>query len=157
MSYIDRNLLDDEQIVYRTKKHFIIFLGPVFWTFVALFCHFNSNSILVNIAFAPAIIAVAMWGYQGLNYLTSEFAVTNKRVLMKEGFFFRHANELRLTTISNISVVQSLIGQALNYGTVVINPFGGNNDVFTLIAELRQFEKAANEQLDKVTRQPPLA
>jgi len=155
MSYIDKNLLADEQIIYRTKKHFIIFFTPAFWLAVALFCRFNSNPILINIAFGPAIVALLTGGYQWLNYVTSEFAITNKRVMMKEGFFFRHANELRLATVSNISIVQSLLGQMLNYGSIVINPFGGNNDVFTQIASAGKFEKAAQEQLDKLGSQNP--
>ena len=148
MGYIDRNLLTDERIVYRTKKHVIIFLGAVFWTAAAFFCLFYPDSTVNKIAFAPAIVALLTWANQWLSFITSDFVVTNKRVLMKEGFFTRHATELRLSTVSSVTVNQTLLGQILNYGTVVINPFGGTSDVFSMIASPVEFQKQAESQAE---------
>ena len=92
-------------------------------------------------------IVASVW----LEYITSEFAVTNKRIMMREGFFFRHMAEIRLNTLSQINVDQSLIGQMLGYGIVTLNAFGAF-DAFTMIASPVQFQKVANEQLDKVVR-----
>ena len=152
MSYIDKNLLDNEEIMYRTKKHYIIFLVPVIWTIAAIFCVMNSNVYLSKLAIVPAFAALVTWGYQWLDYVTSEFVISNKRVMMREGFFFRHTNELRLTTISNITVNQSLLGQILDYGTLIINPFGGQNDVFSEMAHPFEFQKQAHAQLDKLAK-----
>lgn len=154
MSYIEKNLLPDEEVIFRTKKHLIIFLVPCAWIIATLFCLINANPIVVKLAFAPAIAALATLGNSWLTYVTSEFAVTNKRVMMKEGFFFRHSNELRLSTISNITVNQSLLAQMLSYGTLIISPFGADNDVFTEIANPYAFQKNAQIQLDKISSQP---
>ena len=70
---------------------------------------------------------------------------------MREGFFYRHTNETRLATISQINVNQSLLGQILNFGTVIINAFGAF-DTFTMIAKPFLFQKYVNEQLDKVAK-----
>ncbi|EKD53945.1 MAG: putative membrane-associated protein [uncultured bacterium] len=152
MGLIDRNLLPDEQILYRTKKHIIIFLTPLIWIIATLFFLLNPNPMVVKVAIAPAIAALITGVNQWLDYMTSDFAVTNKRILMKEGFFFRHTNDLRLATVSNITVNQSLLGQMLDYGTVVINPFGGENDIFTAIAHPLTFQKESQAQLDKMVR-----
>jgi uncharacterized membrane protein YdbT with pleckstrin-like domain len=69
-------------------------------------------------------------------------------MLMREGFFFRHANEMRLSTVSNVSVNQSLLGRILNYGTVVIQPFGGNQDVFSEIALPQELQRQTQITLD---------
>jgi uncharacterized membrane protein YdbT with pleckstrin-like domain len=149
---IEKNLLPDEQIVYQTRKHFIIFFAPVIWTIATIILLFNSNPLIVKVALAPGIVAALAWLNQWLDYITSVFVVTNKRVMMKEGFFTRHANELRLATVSNMTVNQSLLGQLLDYGIVVINPFGGNNDIFRDIAHPFEFQKQTQTQLDKVVR-----
>ena len=162
MSSLQRNLLPDEQIVYSTKKHYIIFFTPFVWTVGAIILFFfnsfsptfNSNFILSRFYLVPTAIAAVTWINQYLYYVTSEFAVTTKRIMMKEGFFTRHANELRLATVSNVTVNQSLLGQFLDYGIVIVNPFGGNNDIFTDIAHPFEFHKQTQAQLDKITRTP---
>jgi uncharacterized membrane protein YdbT with pleckstrin-like domain len=150
MSYIDKNLLPDEKIMFRTKKHVVLFLWPLIWTLFALYAteYMTHNDLLVKMIFAPWLIALVLWTHAALEYQTSEFVVTNKRVMMREGFFTRHSNEMRLTAISQVNVDQSLVGQMMNYGTVYINAFGAF-DAYTLIASPFQFQKNVNEQLDK--------
>lgn len=152
MGYIDKNLLPDERILYRTKKNKIIFLTPAFLTGICCLFLFNSNPFVVKITFIPAIAALFSWMYEWLDYFTSEYAITTKRILMKEGFFFRHANDTRISTIANVSVNQSLLGQALDYGTVIINTYGGSADPFTEIDQPIKFQRVLQEQVDKVTR-----
>ena len=151
MSYIENNLLPDERILYRTKKHFIIFLTPVVWTLITAFFLFNPYPVLVKVAFLMGIVSSLSWANQALNYATSDFVLTNKRIMMKEGFSFRHTNEARLVTLANVTINQSLFGQLLNYGTVIINTFGGENDPFAQIASPLAFRKQILMQLDKVT------
>jgi uncharacterized membrane protein YdbT with pleckstrin-like domain len=153
MSYIDKNLLPDEKILFRTRKHLIIFFFPVAWL---IFCGFavpymQANPILAKLDWAPWLVALIFWGQVGLDWITSEFAVTNKRVMMREGFFYRHANEMRISAIAQVNVDQSLLGQVLNYGSVSINAFGAT-DAYSMIAKPFIFQKCVNEQLDKITR-----
>jgi uncharacterized membrane protein YdbT with pleckstrin-like domain len=150
MSYLDSNLLPDERILFRTKKHPIIFFGPVvmlvFAVFVSVYLRQHAMTRLVIIV--PWLAAALIWGVVWLNYYTSEFAVTNKRVMMREGFFVRHANELRLTAISQVNVEQNLLGVMLNFGTVQINAFGAF-DGYSMIDHPGVFQKTVNEQLDR--------
>lgn len=152
MSYIDKNLLPDERILFRTKKHLIIFLVPAILTILSIiaYSYMQSNYILSKVDWAPSLIVLIFWAASGLDYVTSEFAVTNKRVMMREGFFTRHANEMRINTISQVNVDQSLLGQVLDYGIVSINAFGAF-DAYPMIAHPFTFQKYVNEQLDKST------
>lgn len=147
MSYIDQNLLTNETILFRTKKHFIIFLAPMIWTIAALLFLLNNNPYLTKVAFLPTIVALGFWLKEGLNYFTSDFAVTNLRVMMREGFFFRHTNEMRLSTIAQVTVNQSLLAQLLGYGTVIINSFGGESDPFSEIAAPVEFQKQVQQKI----------
>jgi uncharacterized membrane protein YdbT with pleckstrin-like domain len=149
MSYIDRNLLQDERILFRTKKSLIIFFGPVLLLiFSGVASTFMlSNQVLHILWWTPWLVTVLFWSVVGLNYLTSEFAVTNKRIMMREGFFTRHANEMRLNAISMVNVEQNLIGQVMNFGTVSINAFGAF-DSYNTISQPSRFQRAVNEQID---------
>ncbi len=148
MSYLDRNLLDGEQILFRTKKHWIVFFPPVFWALVTVFCYYQTNiPVLQTIAFLPAILTVLYLCNQLFVYFFSEFAITNIRVVMREGFFFRRTNDTRLSALANVDVVQGIVGQALNYGTVFINTFGGERDPYTDIDSPIQFKNILQDQL----------
>lgn len=152
MNRIEKNLLPDEQIIYRTKKHWIIFFAPAAWVVAAIFFSLNGNPWVVKAAFAPLLAALILGSGKWLDYITSDFVLTNKRIMMKEGFFTRHTNELRLSTVSNMNVNQSLIGQFFDYGTVIISPFGGREDIFTEIAHPFEFQKQTQMQLDKIVK-----
>ena len=152
MSYIEKNLLPDEHILYHTKKNFIIFFTPFMWSCITAFFLINSYDSLHMVGYLIGIVSLLSWANEFLNYITSDFVVTNKRIFMKEGFFFRHTNEARLTTIANIAVNQNLIGQVLNFGTVVINTFGGDNDPFQQIDKPLEFRKQVLLQLDRVAK-----
>lgn len=152
MSSIEKILLSDEQILYRTRKHWIIFFAPIAWVVAAVFFVLNPNPWVVKAAFAPALAALILGIGKWLEYITSHFVITNKRILMTEGFFTKHSNELRLATVSNMNVNQSLLGQILNYGTVVLSPFGGKEDIFTEIAKPFEFQKQAQMQLDNLVK-----
>jgi len=153
MSYIRNNLLPDEQIIFYTQKHIIIFLYPVLLTIIAIAAYFymQGNPILPAVSWAPMLIALIFWAYAALEFGFSEFAVTNKRVMMREGFFTRHANEMRIQAISQVNIEQGLLAQMLGYGTVAINAFGAF-DNYTIIANPVMFQRTVNEQLDKISR-----
>jgi uncharacterized membrane protein YdbT with pleckstrin-like domain len=153
MSYIDKNLLPDEKILFRTRKHFMVFFFPAAWVLFSVYAvtFMQSNPILIKLDWVPWLIALLLWSQVALDWVSSEFAVTNKRVMMREGFFTRHTNEMRISAISQVNVDQSLIGQMLNYGTVSINAFGAY-DAFSMVAHPFTFQKYVNEQLDKLTR-----
>lgn len=153
MSYIDKNLLPDEQILFRTKKHLIIFTIPfLFLLFAFVTGHYMStNPILFKVQWAPWLVTLIIWLHALFEYYASDYVVTNKRILMREGFFYRHTNEMRLSAISQVNVYQNLFGQIVDFGTVSIQAFGAF-DAFSLIAKPNLFQKYINEQIDKISR-----
>jgi len=152
MNIRELNLLPEERLLFQTRKHWMIFLPAALLTLICPLFLFSDNPFLVKFTFLPAIAALLYWLNAALTYITSFFAVTDKRVILREGFFFKHMNEMRLTTIANISVNQSLLGQVLNYGTLIIFPFGGNPDPFTQIAQPNEFMKVLQLQLQQIDK-----
>ncbi len=158
MPNLDKILLSDERITFHTRKSLIIFTMPVIWTAFTLFCllqtsHFvaglGSSMPLINsiatLAWLPGFVAIFSWLNQGLLYITSDFIVTNQRVILREGFFFRHSTETRLSAVAEIKVDQSLLGQVLNYGSITVNSFGGSADVFNAIRSPYAFQRKVSE------------
>lgn len=147
MSFVNKNLLPNEKVLFRTKKHLIIFLYPLIWTIITCLFFLHPNPIVHIAALFPLGLVALFWLNQFLIYYVSEFAITNIRIIMREGFFVRHVNDTRLNTIANVNVNQSLVGQALNYGTVIINSFGGGTDPFKEIAKPIAFQNQLQNQL----------
>lgn len=150
MGYIDKNLLPDEQIIFRTKKHRIIFFYPVVWLIISVFAtiYMKDNFILSRLIFLPWVAGAFFWASVALDYFSSDFAITNKRVMMREGFFYRHANEMRISTIAQVNVDQSPLGQILGYGIVTIHAFGAQ-DGYNMIDKPFEFQRAAQLEMDR--------
>lgn len=150
MSYVDKHLLENEKVLFRTHKHIIIFLIPLLWSVCSIYISYYMymNPILTNLVFVPWFLACVFWIYATIAYFLSEFAVTDKRVIMREGLFNKHIAELRISTISQVNVNQSVFGQLFNYGTVTLNAFGAS-DSFYLIDQPYNFQKHVNAELDR--------
>jgi uncharacterized membrane protein YdbT with pleckstrin-like domain len=152
MSYIQKNLLPDEQILFKTNKSLIIFVGPICLTLLTLYFFLNINPYVQKAALIFALATSLIWIKQILMYIVSEFAVTNLRVMMREGFFIRHTNDTRMAALANVTVNQSLVGQALHYGTILIHSFGGESDPFRNIHQPLEFQKTLQAQLYKLKK-----
>lgn len=151
-NYIDQNLLPDEKVLYRTKKHYIIFFQPAVWTLATIAILFYPHPFVSAIAALFAVIMLFSWGNAWLNYTVSEYAVTTNRILMREGFFQKHVNETRIATIANVNIIQGPLGQVLNFGTVVIKTYGGDDDPFVEIPKPTEFKKQLEIQLNQLQK-----
>jgi uncharacterized membrane protein YdbT with pleckstrin-like domain len=118
-NYVDSHLIKNETVVYEAKLHWIIYLTP---------------KALLSLWIAPFIRQV-----------TSEFAITTKRVIVKVGFISRRTLEMNLSKIETVNVDQSIMGRILNYGSITIIGTGGTREVFNDIASPMQFRKAFQE------------
>jgi uncharacterized membrane protein YdbT with pleckstrin-like domain len=79
-------------------------------------------------------------------YLTSEFGVTSKRVIVKVGLVQRQTLELLLRQVEAISVDQSIMGRVFNYGSVTLSGTGGVRGVFHNIAAPLDFRRKIQSQ-----------
>ena len=118
-NYVNSHLIMGETVVYSAKLHWIIYLT------------------------AKAILT--LWIAPFIQQATSEFAITTKRVIIKEGLIARRTLEMNLSKIETVNVDQSIMGRILNYGSITIIGTGGTHEVFHNIAHPMQFRKAFQE------------
>jgi len=146
MSYIDDNLVPGEQVVYRARLHWIIFAVPAAFlvlgiVFLALW---RGNPDLAFLAYLGGLcvaIGLVVGLSRAITFSSSEFAVTNKRVLIKVGFVRRHSLELVLQKVEGIGVDQDVAGRLFGYGTITVTGTGGTRETFPRIAGPLEFRR----------------
>jgi membrane protein YdbS with pleckstrin-like domain len=150
MSYIDANLLPGEQVVYRTRLHWLLFMAPVLFTVVVLLpaAWFVVNGAWSHFAWIPLVLALGVLLVTYIKRRGSDFAVTNKRVMMKMGVFSTRSIELLLNKIEAIAVNQSFLGRTLGYGDIVITGSGGSRETFSRIQGPLAFRRAVQSVAD---------
>jgi uncharacterized membrane protein YdbT with pleckstrin-like domain len=167
LSYVEKNLVAGETLLYQTRHHWIVLLGPAL---LSLLLGVSGLGLLgESIASMPGksqtsgstgihagglgiiglILLVAAAGtlaYGIAKRNATEMAVTNKRVLIKTGLASRRTLDVMLSRVESIGVEETVIGRLLSYGTVVVRGTGGTPEAFVLIDHPQEFRRAVQEQ-----------
>ena len=144
MGYVDSNLLPNEQVTYRARLHRIIYLLPVCVLILAVVVAIMGGGwIALGVGLIGLVLLVPPW----IRSVSSEFAVTNKRVLVKVGLVRRHSLELLLQKVEGIGVDQGILGRILGYGTITVSGTGGTREAFRMIARPLEFRRQVQASL----------
>jgi uncharacterized membrane protein YdbT with pleckstrin-like domain len=149
VGYVDKHLLTDERVVYRSRQHWIVFTGPVLLLlggFLPLVI--SRGDAMLAVASVIVLTALIWIAARAIARASAEFAVTNKRVVVKLGTIRRRAIEMLLSKVEEIAVDQGVTGRILGYGTVVVVGTGGSKEVFVLIASPLEFRRQVQEQIE---------
>jgi len=137
-SYVDSTLLPNETVLYRAHLSR--------WSMWAW--------LLFGVLLLPVGVGVVLLAWAWVRYRTTEFAVTDRRIIAKTGLVSRRTVEMFLDKVESLNVEQSVMGRILDYGTVGIRGTGVTEEVFGNIAEplmlRRQFMAAADNYRRKV-------
>ncbi len=165
MNFIKNNLLSNEKLIFFSKMHKIIFALPTIMVVLALFFAIQGGParFSAHIPFLPfsmrvllTLICLAVALFTGIDawisYETSEYGVTNKRILIKTGWIRRNTLELFLDKVEAINVTQSIPGRIFGYGTIRMVGTGGTEDPFFYIPDPLNFRKVAQQQVDSYTK-----
>jgi uncharacterized membrane protein YdbT with pleckstrin-like domain len=139
MGYVESNLLPNEQITYRAHLHWIIYVLPagVLVIAAAVGITFASWMSAAVIAAIGLVLFIPPW----IRSTSSEFAVTNKRVLIKVGLVRRHSLELLLSKVEGIGVDQGIFARIAGYGTITVSGTGGTKEAFRMISNPLEFRR----------------
>ena len=150
LSYIDRNLIAGERVVYRTRLHWLILFTPILFVVVILLplAWYMAQGDYRAFAWIPVLLAVLVLLPAIVKRQSSDFAVTNKRVMMKSGVFTTHSIELLLNKVEAIGVNQTLAGRLFGYGDIVVTGSGGTHESFAHIQGPLQFRRAVQSVSD---------
>jgi uncharacterized membrane protein YdbT with pleckstrin-like domain len=137
-SYVDSTLLQGETVMYRAR----ISLWSV--------GHLIFFGVLLLVVGIGLIFLIWAW----IRYKTTEFAVTDRRIIAKTGLISRSTVELFLDKVEALHVEQSVPGRLLDFGTVTIRGTGATLEPISNISAplvlRKQFMQAADLYRQKV-------
>jgi len=81
------------------------------------------------------------------DFFSSEFAITNKRFIVKRGRLSRRSLEMNLRQIESVSVDQNILQRMMGYGTVTIAGTGGTKEKLPRITHPLEFRNKLIEAL----------
>ena len=163
MSYVEKNLIPGETLVYETGVHWSV----LFWPFVGVLAlgaggvafffwqdfagRIEMGTLLLGVALVIAIFSI-------MKRNATEIAVTNKRVIIKTGMASRRSLEIMLQKVESIGIDETMWGRMLGYGSMVIHGTGGTPEPFHKIAHPSEFRQRVQQQIDVSTsRAQPVA
>ncbi|HEX4150764.1 MAG TPA: PH domain-containing protein [Steroidobacteraceae bacterium] len=149
MSYVERNLLPNEEITYRARLHRAIYILPDCILAVAVLVGLAGGGWIA--AGVVAVIGILSFIPPWIRASSSEFAITNKRVLIKVGLVRRHSLELLLSKVEGIGVDQTVLGRILGYGTITVSGVGGTKESFRMISSPLEFRRQVQASLSAIS------
>lgn len=164
MGYVHRNLIEGESVQYCARLHWKVAVVPVFLAFLllglgilALWQASNYPDVTTLLRIIGGILLVGamvplltVW----ISRSSAEFAVTNKRVILKTGFIRNKTAEMFLAKVESVGVDQGIIGRILGYGSIEIRGTGGSLEPFTDIERPLEFRRQIQQQIGRSLEEP---
>ncbi|NHB76544.1 PH domain-containing protein [Rhodobacter calidifons] len=147
MSYVEKTLTQGEKVRHHAKAHWMTFVWPSAALAILVYAGPGDTPVVYGLFF----VLLLLFALSGLiAYLTTELAVTNKKVVGKWGLVSRTTIEQRLDKVDSISVQQSILGRLFGYGTVTVNGSGLSASPARFISSPLAYRRAVQEAVEAV-------
>jgi uncharacterized membrane protein YdbT with pleckstrin-like domain len=133
-SYIESVLTSNEKILYQAKMSM--------WA--------QAPAVLLGIVLTPVFglgLLILLGVY--ITKISTELAITDKRVIAKFGFIRRNTVEINLHKIESIQVAQGLLGRIFDFGSLVVSGAGNPQAPIPGICRPIEFRKAFTEAQER--------
>jgi uncharacterized membrane protein YdbT with pleckstrin-like domain len=153
--YIASNLLAGERVLHSAKMHWFIYVPGS--ALLALAIYFTitgrqDGGIMLGIFAFPFGIFLLLKAW--IQQITTELAVTSKRVVAKVGLISRNTIELNHSKVESLSVDQGVLGRIFGFGTIMISGTGGGKTPIPNIDSPLQFRREAMQAIDRSQSAP---
>jgi uncharacterized membrane protein YdbT with pleckstrin-like domain len=139
MSYVQANLMPNEQVIATGQVHWWAYVPGALVTIIGLLLVIASGAVGWTLVVLGLVGLLMAW----MHAVSTELAITNKRVIAKFGFIRRSTVELLHKNVESFHVDQGIFGRIFNFGTVVINGTGGVRTPIPSIAAPLEFRRQA--------------
>ena len=167
-----KNLHEGEELLYLPRMHWIYTLKhmiqslPFFLLLLILWSLANSQAGLAeslwglgtpllimytirNIFLVSLIIILLVFTWRIFLYLSCEYGVTNRRLIIKKGIIRLTIAEIPTDRIESIYCVQGLMGRIFRYGTIYISGVGGMMPTFFMVSRPYALRRKIVEIIEK--------
>lgn len=165
MGYIQRTLIVGETVLYRAHLHWVVLFGHLLLGGIATMGGIalligtlvttgrdlgngGTAAVIGGVVLLAGGLAILVAGF--LKRAATEIAVTNKRVLIKTGFFGRKTIEIFLSKIESVVVDETFLGRTLGFGTVTVRGTGGTPERFDRVAHPLEFRRQVQTQIEGI-------
>ena len=126
MSYIEDSLSDGEEIKELFKLHWFSKIPMIIWVILAL-PTFGITLLL------------AIWEFLRLKSI--EQGITNKRVIFKTGIISRNSEEMKISSIETVEIIQGISGRIFGFGSIKVTGRGISDLVYKNIDSPMEVKK----------------
>lgn len=141
MSYYAKVLQADERVTFLGHLHWILYGNAIIFgifTLVAMVFAMTRSEDQRSLALIGtvilAVITVLFYTRAWFRQWITEIVVTDKRIIYKRGFISRTTQEMNITKVETVDVVQGIWGRILGYGTVGVIGTGASLERIPYVA-----------------------
>jgi uncharacterized membrane protein YdbT with pleckstrin-like domain len=132
MAYPAKLLTDGETVVYDMRPHWRILFFPavalVLLVFVTVFLMANVPSgwdWATWALLAAAAVALAVWVVKPvIEWATSQYVITNRRVIVRSGIIARQGRDMPLARVNDVHFSYGVIDRMLGCGDLIVESAG---------------------------------
>jgi uncharacterized membrane protein YdbT with pleckstrin-like domain len=143
MKYVTRVLQPDETVVHQSHLHPLIFLPALLWLALAVAFLVAAWMLSDQIQQLAALFGAGVFGIFALisglrawiRRITTELAITDRRVIYKSGLLSRHTLEMNRSKVESVDVDQSILGRMFGFGTIILRGTGGSLEPMRMISD----------------------
>ena len=173
MRYTDSLLTEGEQVVMRTRQHWLallirgrsailMWIGAILLLAVVLWARKPGNDLITLIpswlALLLIIVGAVVFVYRLWQWSNQDYVVTNRRLLKVTGVLSKRSADSSLEKINDAVLTQGILARILHYGNLeVLTANEEAIDRYVMLANAVNFKKAmlnAKNQLEDGFRQP---
>ncbi len=122
----------ESNVIYFTRLHWIIFLGPVLGLIIA--CALYYYIVQLRQVSTVLIVCALFWiVITWFTYYFSSITIKKKQVILRTGIIVRQTVDIPLSKIETIDIRQSILGSLLRYGALVITGTGGTRHLINFL------------------------
>jgi len=166
MSYVHKCLRPDERVIYEATLHWIIYVQGIAFALagaalgyempfiMARFFDPNTAQALAHpvaiVCLLVAMIGIILMLGAYIKQVSTELAITNRRVIAKYGYISRATFEIMIDRVTGANFDQTVGGRLMGYGTIIIHGAGGDISPVDVIANPQGFHGALMGVLGRV-------
>jgi uncharacterized membrane protein YdbT with pleckstrin-like domain len=154
-------LTDGESVVVDTRTHPKALLVPgivlVLALVVAIFLDRKiGNGVVSLLVWIVALVVIVWWVLRPfLDWLTSTYTITTKRLITREGLIARKGHDIPLMRISDVAFDQGIVDRMLGCGTLVVSDASTHGSVrLHDIPHVESVQRTLSDLLGKLHESP---
>ena len=157
MAYVDGLLADGERVVRRARQHWFIMVWNARWAVAALILaivggvirllNVNDSGMLMTIlgwiVLALLLIGIVSFAWGWVIYRSTEFVITNRRIIQTSGVINKRASDSSLEKINDAILTESIFGRMFGFGNLeVLTASESGIEMLRMLTDAKEFKKA---------------